>query len=160
MKKCIVIASVCLTCAVGVIHGLQPSAGPGLPERVLLAKDEPATWEPAIRKAQGDLDAIGNILMDVALDKERGDEDRRNAIALIGKIGSDKCLDFLVANVSLAIPLKCFGGGDFTRATPCTYALCFGDSGYALDSTTPHPWGWMMDWYGCGSTWAACWTSR
>ena len=33
-------------------------------------------------------------------------------------------------------------------------------SGYALDSTTPYPWGWMMDWYGCGSTWAACWTSR
>jgi hypothetical protein len=26
------------------------------------------------------------------------------------------------------------------------------ESGYALDSTTPYPWGWTMVWYGCGAT--------
>jgi hypothetical protein len=31
-------------------------------------------------------------------------------------------------------------------------SLAIPQSGYALDSTTPYPWGWTMVWYGCGAT--------
>ena len=52
-------------------------------------------------------------------------------------------------------------GGDPNNPTnPIDHQSVISESGYALDATTPYRWGWTMVWYGCGSTWVACWTSR
>jgi len=85
------------------------------------------TWEPAVRKAQGELDALADVLISVVKDEARLAQARQNAVLLLGKIGSDKCLDFLVGNVSLQVLPELSKGGTRHLENPCRFALSSGD---------------------------------
>jgi len=85
---------------------------------------KPKSWEGAIDKLNDGVRVATQSLSSVAKDKSRTDEERRQAILLLGKVGSKESLEFLVANVSIRIPVPIIlGDEDALRETPCLYAL-------------------------------------
>lgn len=87
--------------------------------------DDPQTWEPAVTHAQRNRDGITRILISIAKDEARSDEDRRKGIFLLGEIDSSLSLDFLVENIiAIYLPLKDISGDeDHMKGTPCQYVL-------------------------------------
>ena len=123
MRKCSWILWAAGALVVTVCLGGEPASGPaatGAPPG--FAADKPETWEPAIKRAQGDLDAIADVLIRVARgagphaqDEELGPQERLKAIMTLGRIGNDKAIDFLVTNVAMRFE----SSGDY----PCLSSL-------------------------------------
>ena len=84
----------------------------------------PSSWKAAIERQTADLDKIAVALISVAEDEGRSPQVRRQAIVLLGRIGSSRALDFLVSHIGMELPLTLvLGDGDMVRGRPCTYAL-------------------------------------
>jgi len=86
--------------------------------------DTPESLGPGVTRAQRELDQIADRLMRVAEDQERSRDDRTNSFLLLGKIGTDKCLDFLIAHVGVHIPNR-----NMHLDYPASYAL--GEGGWS-----------------------------
>jgi hypothetical protein len=116
---------VCVAVILGIALWVCGS-GSGAPagSNPLLDTSKPDTWKAAVVKAQGDLDQIGLELMTIAKDDKAPREDRRLAVTLLGELGTRPSLEFLVDNVTLALPLEARRGDeDYARGFPCMYAL-------------------------------------
>ena len=102
MKAASAIVLACLGMAAAVSLGGKQAArtAPSSP-RSKIRIDRPETWEPAVKRTQAEVDRIAHVLVATAKDEKRPYQQRRKAILLLGKIGNDKSLDFLIANVSL-----------------------------------------------------------
>ncbi|MDK1031493.1 MAG: hypothetical protein QGD94_05765 [Planctomycetia bacterium] len=85
---------------------------------------KPDTWEASVNDARRELGKIAKALIAVAKDEGRSNDDRRKAIFLLGKMGNKESIDFLIANVSLRIPMV-FRLTEEAQAkeTPCMYVL-------------------------------------
>lgn len=85
---------------------------------------KPDTWLASIDQAHAQLSSIFKALSEVALDEHRANDDRNKAVFAIGKIDNQESLDFLVANITLYIPLqKSNLSDDQAKAMPCNYVL-------------------------------------
>jgi len=90
---------------------------------------DPASWEARVGAARRNLDNVVDGLILIAKDKERSDEDRRNAIFLLGAMETKESLAFLIDNVGLDLPLRDrFEEIDMLKGMPCEHALCTGES--------------------------------
>ena len=91
---------------------------------------DPKTWEPAIDQCKAALSPIAKALMAIAKDEKRSNDDRRQAVLLLGKIGSPESLEFLIGNVTMIIPMRnTIGPEDMLKETACVYALGEGGVG-------------------------------
>ena len=93
----------------------------------IIAPAKPETWDTAIAKVKKNQDAIAEILIAVAKDEKRSDEDRRKAIYGLGDLRTKDSLEFLIANVSHKIPMPFGGESRILKDTPCRYMLWKGD---------------------------------
>ncbi len=104
---------------------VSPAKTGGLPDDIDAAK--PASWEPAVAQARQRLEKVTEDLIVIAKDGKRPAEHRRRAINLLGQIGCPSSSDFLVAHISLVIPVTVIKGDvDAMRETPCFHALYSG----------------------------------
>ncbi len=65
---------------------------------------KPDSWTASVDRTRGELRQTAKALEAVALDPKRPDDDRRQAILALGKIGNWESLEFLVNHVELNIP--------------------------------------------------------
>lgn len=81
-------------------------------------------WTDAYEATQDSIVLITNQLIEIAVDSTKSRYDRRSGIFLIGKIRTDKALQFLVDNLSYFLPKdgpKSDGG--YRLEKPCKYIL-------------------------------------
>lgn len=84
----------------------------------------PASWEVAATSEIADLDKLAEAFISVAKDEERSDEDRRKAILLVGRIGNSRCVEFLVGNIGIFLPMESrVTSAQRLMQRPCAYAL-------------------------------------
>jgi hypothetical protein len=103
--------------------GTDDGREPGIRDE-LLDLSEPGSWDLAVKNEHERARKIAEKLISIAQDKQRPNDDRRRAINLLARLGNDKSLEFLVANIDIYIPLeKIKGDEDEIRQRPCTYAL-------------------------------------
>ncbi len=89
----------------------------------------PDTWEASVAAARRNLDSVVNALISIAKDEKRSDEDRRNAIFLLGGMETKESLAFLIDNIGLYLPLRWVKGDeDMLKGKPCQYAMFMGGS--------------------------------
>jgi hypothetical protein len=125
------VAVVCILFALLSLGGkCRRSEGPaaggrqGRPIAELLDLSDPGSWEAAVTDQHARASKIAESLISVARDKQRSDDDRRKAILLLGRIGNSECVEFLVANVGILLPMRLVkGDADHLLQRPCTYAL-------------------------------------
>jgi hypothetical protein len=85
---------------------------------------KPATWEAGVAAINDRLDQAAQALIALAQDASRAREERRQAIFLLGRIKSDQSVQFLIANVSLRLPVDVImGDEDMAKMFPCQLAL-------------------------------------
>lgn len=114
-----------LACAVPVLFA-RPAAGGA--RRVLphlaLEPAKPNPWLAVARREVAALDRAAEALISVAKDRGRKEAVRRKAILLLGTIGNERALKFLVANVGLIVPLDAEPADAHPMLDrPCAYAL-------------------------------------
>jgi len=84
----------------------------------------PKSWRAAVRERTQRLDRMAVELISVAKDKTRQEAVRRKAILLLGTIGNERALKFLVGNVGLIVPLDAEPADAHPMLDrPCAYAL-------------------------------------
>jgi hypothetical protein len=115
------------TAAIGALSRAEP-AGPAVPQ---FDRADPKSWRPNVKDELKKLDQMAQELIAVAEDKERSDEDRLEAIRVLGMIGHSRCIDFLAANITMRIKVhqEIRGDGERFLGFPCLYALCGFDHG-------------------------------
>ncbi len=90
---------------------------------------DPASWKAGVAAASRNLDSVVNALVSIAKDEKRSDEDRRNAIFLLGDIETKESLSFLIDNIGLNLRLRLESGDeDRLKGKPCQYAMFMGGS--------------------------------
>jgi len=115
-----------LACAVPVLLA-RPAAAGGA-RRVLrhlaLEPAKPNPWLAVARREVAALDKAAEALISVAKDRSRKEAVRRKAILLLGTIGNERALKFLVGNVGLIVPLDAEPADAHPMLDrPCAYAL-------------------------------------
>ncbi len=82
-------------------------------------------WESDARRQMMAHDDLAEKLIAIAEDRKRSHHERRQAILMLGRMGNESSLEYLVANLHVKIPLLLSSGGDGDRIleTPCVYAL-------------------------------------
>jgi len=106
-----------------VFCGAQ-SASSRLAEAPIIDIAKPDTWEARVKRANEDIAQIARSLISVAKDKKRPVEERRKAILLLGSVRNKESIEFLIANVSLRLPMRrILGDRDAMLETPCTFVL-------------------------------------
>lgn len=81
-------------------------------------------WQASITQAKGHLTDISKMLIVVAKDESRFIEERREAILLLGQLGTSESIGFLIKNVTLVLPIESgHTEEDRLKETPCLYAL-------------------------------------
>lgn len=84
----------------------------------------PDSWDASVGHRQEALRAAVAELMRAALDRASCDEGKRRAVLALGSVGDARSVGFLVANVTLVLPLDLMmSDGDQLLEHPCTYAL-------------------------------------
>ncbi len=90
---------------------------------------DPASWEASVAAARRNLDNLVDGLISIGKDEKRSDEDRRNAIFLLGAMETKESLAFLIDNIGLDLQLDMeVGDGDRLKGKPCQYAMFMGGS--------------------------------
>ena len=88
---------------------------------------DPASWEASVAAARRNLDSVVDALISIGKDEKRSDEDRRNAIFLLGAMETKESLAFLIDNIGLSLQLDLeTGDEDRIKGKPCQYALHMG----------------------------------
>ena len=124
----VIIVFVCLGTILPITGAEKPATKPAPKAETAIAPAKPETWDTAIAKVKKDQDALAEVLIAVANDEKRSDEDRRKAIYGLGEIRNKQSLAFLMNNVSLRILMdRMRGAEDFVKLTPCQYMLRKGD---------------------------------
>ncbi len=84
----------------------------------------PATLEAGVAAARRNLDELVRTLISIAKDEKRSEEDRRNAIFLLGDMETKESMAFLIDNIGLDMPLKIVrGDGDMVKGKPCEHSM-------------------------------------
>jgi len=84
----------------------------------------PDSWDTVVQGRQAELRAAVTELMRAAVDPASCDEGKRRAVLALGSVGDARSVGFLVANVTLVLPLDLMiSDGDQLLEHPCTYAL-------------------------------------
>lgn len=85
-------------------------------------------WQAALDKADEERDIVVDELIEVIADEQHPCEERREAVFMLGRIGTPRCLDFLIRHISLFVPKAQIGGdADLDKERPCMYALTRSD---------------------------------
>lgn len=86
--------------------------------------NKPQSWDFTVPHSREKLDALARALIAIAKDDKTDIEIRRDAIRLLGKISNNDSLTFLVANVTLKLPVRrVLGDEDVAKMWPCLQAL-------------------------------------
>jgi len=96
--------------------------------RIDLSK--PETWKAAVAREKEDLKEVAGALISVAKDEKRPGKERFDAIQLLGEIGNEKSLEFLIENVGMFVEgVRMYSVSDkgMLQNRACYYALRQGD---------------------------------
>lgn len=86
------------------------------------------SWQAAIDKLDEDRADLVDAIIEAVCDEKLPREERREAVFLLGRIGTPKCFEFLISHILLSIPKeKETEDRDFPSGRPCVYALAHGD---------------------------------
>jgi hypothetical protein len=114
----------CLVIATLTFSGSRVALGEDTVTTPPIDITKPDSWEAVINHARNNLSNLAKILISVAEDKERSNEERRKAIFILGKVGNKESIDFLITYISLRLPMERIKGDeDMLKETPSKYAL-------------------------------------
>ncbi len=89
-----------------------------------IVRGTPETWRSEINNASRPLEVITEGLIQVARDRDKSNDDRIEAVVLLGEIKTHGAVQFLLDNIKMRInPSVQTKDVDSLRGKPCVYAL-------------------------------------
>ncbi len=128
MSKLVLFVAAC--CSLAMLVGARdaPTAPAPAPDgrEPAFDVDRPETWARSIRREKDILASMGRELIQFATDKERSDDDRIEAIMVLGRIQCPDSTRFLLENIALRLnPSHIRGDLQMAQRWPCSAGISF-----------------------------------